>query len=281
MRVSELTVLSQARLQCHGVMASNRANRARRSRNRRELGGGHESTTMKRKASVLKSVVAVMAAATLYLTASQHSQHMSSVGDDQTKQYDAMIETLAVSQDYSELVNESVKNNPTLYQSLKSFTLSVSYTKKSRAKRAKRDRSVVFVFSLIIDLLIRVLNDKIWCYSIMMLTLAAVRSNANTTFWGVLVKCKVVYSKTVGVEVAKDLGRRKLNLWPAWASKVVGIAVFDNCAYSLRTNLEHVDESRCSKFYQTINWFYIFAVGHHDTDLLEKGALRIESRLGE
>jgi len=265
-------------------MASNRADRPARDEPAtvdRELGGGHESTTMKRKASVLKSVVAVMAAATLYLTASQHSQHMSSVGDDQTKQYDAMIETLAVSQDYSELVNESVKNNPTLYQSLKSFTLSVSYTKKSRAKRAKRDRSVVFVFSLIIDLLIRVLNDKIWCYSIMMLTLAAVRSNTNTTFWGVLVKCKVVYSKTVGVEVAKDLGRRKLNLWPAWASKVVGIAVFDNCAYSLRTNLEHVDESRCSKFYQTINWFYIFAVGHHDTDLLEKGALRIESRLGE
>jgi len=224
----------------------------------------------KRKAATAKSVMAVMAAATLTLTANQFAQHMNPFGV-QTAHYDAMIECLAGEPDYTDLVNKPVDNNPTLYQALKAFTLSSSHVNDSPSKRAKRDRSTKFIFALIIDLLIRLLNSKIWCYSIMLLTLMAVRDNVNTTFWSLLVKCKVLYSKKIGIEVAQDLGRKKLSLWPTWASKVVGIAVFDNCAYSLRSNHEHVDPSRRTLFYQTINWFYTFAVGSYDEKLLAEG----------
>jgi len=221
---------------------------------------------------VRTKVLAVMAAGTLWLSASQYDHHMSCIGD-KTAHYDLMIAGLGDTAEFDTLVNEPIDNNPSLYRCLKGFTLSVSHAEDSPAGRAKRDSKVIFVFSLIIDMLIRLLNDKVWCYSIMLLTLQAVRANANTTFWSTLVKCKVLYSKKTGTEVAQDLGRKKLSLRPGWASKVAGIAVFDNCAYSLRSNHEHVDESRRTLFYQTINWFYTFAIGRHDDELLEDGEL--------
>lgn len=211
-----------------------------------------------------------MAAATLYLSPSQYSQHFKPIGP-QLDPYNEMVRTLASTSDYASLATGSADRNPTLLAALKSFTRSASFTASSPEKRARHDSSVLFVFAFIIDLLTRLLNPKIWCFSIMLLTLAATRYMIPTPFWKILVACRLLYSKKIGVEVAQDLGRFVLSGWPTWASTVVGIAVFDNCAYSLRSNHEHVDPTRRTLFYQTINWFYTFAVGQWDSELLAPG----------
>lgn len=220
---------------------------------------------------VVASVIGAMAAATLYLSTNQFNHHMNPVGGTKTPFYDAMIEALSTETDYSLLAHEPVDNNPILYQTLKSFTLSQTHVNKPKADQARFDSAVKFVFSIIIDLLIRLLNPQVWCYSIMLLTLAAVRSMTNTTFWSLLVKCRILYSKKVGEEVARDLGEKVKCKWPSWASKQLAVAVFDNCAYRLRSNHEHVDEARRNRFYETINWFYSFATNVDDDALLAEG----------
>lgn len=227
----------------------------------------------KRKAASSTSRAAaltLMATATLWLSPSQFDHHHKPM-EKNTQQYDYMVEQLAITDDYDELANESTKNNPVLFEALKAFTRSCTYVESDAPKRQKRDSAFQFVFSLIIDLLIRVLNGKLWCYTIMLLTLAAARHNVNTTFWRMLVKCKLLYSKKIGVEVAQDLGRKMLTTHPSWSSKVVGIAVFDNCAYKVRTNFEHVREERQNLFYQTINWFHTPATNKFDDELQAKG----------
>lgn len=204
----------------------------------------------------------------------QYRHHMNPVserGGNKNEFYDAMIERLSSDSDYSAMAHESADNNPILYDCLKSFTLSKSYTRAPPAEQHQRDRAVKLVFSIIIDILIRVLNEQVWCYSIMLLTLAAVRHMCNTTFWSVLVRCKLLYSKKVGEEVAQDLGGKLKCRWPSWASTEVAVAVFDNCAYSLRSNHEHVDPSRRNLFYQTINWFYSFVTKEDDGALQAPG----------
>lgn len=59
-------------------------------------------------------VLAVMAAGTLWLSASQYDHHMSCIGD-KTAHYDLMIAGLGDTAEFDTLVNEPIDNNPSLY----------------------------------------------------------------------------------------------------------------------------------------------------------------------
>ena len=85
---------------------------------------------------VVASVIGAMAAATLYLSTNQFNHHMNPVGGTKTPFYDAMIEALSTETDYSLLAHEPVDNNPILYQTLKSFTLSQTHVNKPKAEQA-------------------------------------------------------------------------------------------------------------------------------------------------
>jgi len=199
---------------------------------------------------------------------------MNPVSDKETrlKQYEAMMDSLEVD-DLEPLVHQPLHTNPGIYFWLKSFTKSVSFVKLSNEIRQKRNQQTMFVFAMIIDVLIRLLDEKIWCFTTIVMTLYAVRCGMPTRYWELLTRCKVLYSKRIGQEVATDLGRKVKSIWPAWASTTVGIAVFDNCAYSIRSNHEHVDPSRRNLFYQTVNWFYSFVSNEFDPAINAGGAL--------
>ena len=138
--------------------------------------------------------------------------------------------------------------------------------------RMARDEQTRFVFALMIDMLIRLFDNNIWCYSCIVLSLYAVHCVVPVRFWVVMVKCRILYSTRVVYEIARDLGRKVCCVWPSWASKTIAIAVFDNCAYSIRTNHEHVDSSRQNLFYQTVNWFYSFVCATFDEAVAADGA---------
>ena len=154
------------------------------------------------------------------------------------------------------------KANASLVNFLWPFTVSKKYNEDAEQSDARRERDERRMFSMemIVSVIVRMLDYKVWCFLPVCLTLMFLQWRVNKVVWTVCSKLLLVYSYNTARGIAGDLGSWVMSRDGFFHGAVAGcavssyicIVVYDNCLYNLRTKQEHVD--RKNDHYQTINW---------------------------
>lgn len=203
---------------------------------------------------------------TLRLTQDQYDQHMNPT-ESSTPQYTRMIEWLYNAEDFEEGLFFPLAANTYIYKFLESFTISVYLSRKNRQDFDQERRRRRFAFVLIIALLTRLLDYRIYVFPIVLLSLLAVQSRVGTRFWRICTFSRLLYSKPLSEEILKDVGTRVRRTKPEGTSTKVLFAAGDNCAFKIPSDLEHMNPERQRDFYQTIMWWFRFVPNTYDDQL--------------
>lgn len=174
-------------------------------------------------------------------------------GEEDHYAYEELLDALECSNDVLDL---SIRNS-WLTSILAAVTFNPWYCNQNEDDRGFRMRKLNYVINVIIALLLRWYNGRCWVLNIVILSLWALKCHVPTPFWSVLGKWKLLYSKQTTEMIATDLGRRA-EIFPAWASRAICIAVFDNCLIKFNTSYEGIRSlGDGSRPYLFINWFII------------------------
>jgi hypothetical protein len=133
--------------------------------------------------------------------------------------------------DYASEMSFLARANLGLAKFFMSFTISWHYRLSRGAARERLDLARWSVFDLMIGLLVRLLNHKIWVFQIVVLSLFALRCKVPRIFWDVLASMRLLYSQKHTRNIATDMGNLAMHPLsiPASASKKIMLAVYDNC----------------------------------------------------
>mmetsp|Transcript_11027 Transcript_11027/g.33064 ORF Transcript_11027/g.33064 Transcript_11027/m.33064 type:complete len:124 (+) Transcript_11027:347-718(+) len=90
----------------------------------------------------------------------------------------------------------------------------------------RRERAVakrwLFV-ETVIGLFVRWLNQQIWVFPIVVLSLLAVTSHVPVKFWDTLSSLRVLYSRDTARNIARELGKRAARFIPNWPPTSSGV----------------------------------------------------------
>jgi hypothetical protein len=171
--------------------------------------------------------------------------------------YEELLDVLG-GDSYTDHVCFLTSANNWLYTILTAVTFNVSFCRLPEDQRIVRQKSLRFVFELIIGWLVRLFNSRCWVLPIVILSLWAWKCRVPKPFWTLLTSWRLLYSKETTEMIAKDLGLRvqRPRFYPGTASRKVILAVFDNCLCKFGTSFEGVrEDGDGSVSYLFINWF--------------------------
>ena len=170
---------------------------------------------------------------------------------NQDSAYVDLIERLE-GDDYREHLSFLFRANQHLATFLLRFCLNDYFTRATGKRRELLVSKKCLVIEIIIGILVRWLDRSIWVFPIVVLSLLGVQCHVPCKFFDLLTSLRILYSRKTSRAIARDLGRRAMNTRPKWASRIIGLEVYDNLQVTLRTNKEHGDVARCNDPYQTI-----------------------------
>mmetsp|Transcript_2311 Transcript_2311/g.6905 ORF Transcript_2311/g.6905 Transcript_2311/m.6905 type:complete len:527 (+) Transcript_2311:59-1639(+) len=174
--------------------------------------------------------------------------------------------------DYETCLTFLARANNHLATLLRRFWLTkYNYKAGSGDARKRRIATQSLVIELIIGLIVRWINEKVWVFPNAALSLHAVDCRCPTRLFDLLSGLRIFYSRKIAHEIARDLGRRRMDPTrrPKDASVVVGMAVYDNLLLRLKTNREHGDVMRQNDLYQTIQWTTVDLSNQFDAAILK------------
>ena len=203
---------------------------------------------------------------TIRLTSDQYDQHMNPT-QSSTPQYRRMIEWLYSEENFQEGLFFPLVANTYIYNFLESFTISVFLSRKNREHYEQERGRRRFAFVLIIGMLTRLLDHRIYIMPIVLLSLLAVQSRVGTRFWRICTFSRLTYSKPIAEEISRDVGMRVRCTKPEGTSTKIAFAAGDNCAFSIPSDKEHLNPERKRDYYQTIMWWFCFVTNAYDEQL--------------
>lgn len=99
--------------------------------------------------------------------------------------------------------------------------------------------------------MLRVRHKDVPGFANVCLSLRCLKCGLPREIWRILCELRVIFSHDWTYALALEIGGI-LSRWPDDASKSIGFAVGDNCAYMIRLTFEHLEHD--GEFLQTINW---------------------------
>lgn len=231
--------------------------------------------------SVAAPAPAASAMATLFLEDYQLQQtnQRNDVGGAQVYNKDHIFKILMKmlrEDNYDQYMYQLSTANQDLVLLLRRFTVSKYYNRAAEGGDAQEalDLKKMPWYELMIGLMVQEVNEHIYAFFQILLSLQALRTRTPRSMWGVLSSLRILYGWEQAKEIAVELGRYEMSpkAIPPSSSKIVMEFIYDNCMYRLGTDFEHIDQSEQNDNYQTINWMHSMLPDVFDSKIAEEYA---------
>ena len=176
-------------------------------------------------------------------------------------QRERLLDRIEASDWGPDAVNLTRGSNAQIYSHLLSFTISRNQATGncgwSTNRFQQHTESLRFIFAFMIGWLARLLNQSIYVFPQIAISLYLLSAKATSAIWSGLSKMRLSYDKPFTKRLCRDLGIRQMDpaRFPTWASRDVGIVVLDNFLHKFLCSFEQKDKK--NEYYQTINWFVV------------------------